>query len=177
MRTFLIGFSLAVISFAAYSQGNDSAMESVATVDTQTKQQTDAIVFRRAYYRPMPGMERVDQPYGRPLPLYVEQTDFLTSTDFISAKLISKRTESSVSVILAPQTREKLNQIASINAKAKSLEDYVGLLRYLYGVRIDLLMIVSEPLTKNEIWINHLTESEAVAIVKAINQSTLPRNP
>jgi hypothetical protein len=130
------------------------------------------IAFRRAYHRPTLETERIDQHHAGPLPLYVEPSDYLNGADFVSAKRVEGEPESTVSVLVTLAGMEKLNQIAALNARAGSLEDYVGLLRYLDGVRADHLLMVFDPLTDDEVWLNRLTDTEADAIVEAINRRT-----
>lgn len=132
------------------------------------------IAFRRAYHRPTPGTERIDKHHAGPFPLYVEATDYLTSSDFISAKLVEGQPEPTISVLVTPGGLGKLNQIASLNARAASLDDYVGLLRYLDGVRSDHLLMVFDALNEHEVWLNRFTDTEATAIVEAINRRPAP---
>lgn len=98
----------------------------------------------------------------------------MASPDFISAELVSGQREPIVSVVVTPAGREKLNELAVANARATSLEDYVGLFRYLDGVRSEQLLMVFDALIEDEVWLNHLTQSEAISIVEAINQHSAP---
>jgi hypothetical protein len=82
--------------------------------------------------------------------------------------------EAIVSVTLTPSARKKLNQVAAENASAESLADYVGLLRYLDGVRSLHVMMVVDHLGRDEVCLHGLTMPEATRIVQAIEQAALP---
>jgi hypothetical protein len=122
----------------------------------------------------MPNTECVDQRSYGPIPIFVEQKDYLGSADFVSAQLIEHEGEPIVSLKLTPNAQEKINHLASVNAQAQELEDYVHLVRCHNGKLADALTFVNNPIPGYEMWIGHMPKSEAASLVAAIGREIAP---
>jgi hypothetical protein len=127
-------------------------------------------IYKRAYHRPLPGVQPIYLTGMSRIPVFVDETPFLSKADFVSAvyKVVDGRAV--VEIAVTETARTKLSVIGEQNASAQRLQDFVGLLLFIDGEPAATLTMVWESLADHTLHVRDLTEEQARQLASLLSK-------